>query len=110
MIARHNRCVGVILFRFGTRQLELWWAPKGEFIEPHSHKHIDSTLLFLWGSINGSIGDKSGQVSYRDALRCFSIPAGVKHSAVVLSRFCLFLNWEKWTTRNVTSAAIDFDV
>lgn len=109
MIERHNRCVGVKLFRLGTRQLELWFCPRQEIIESHSHKHIDSTLIFLWGRILGTIADKTGIVSYRDTLRRFSIPAGVKHSAIVHSPFCLFLNWEKWTTRNVTSAAIDFD-
>lgn len=108
MIERHNRCIGVKLFRLGVWQLELWFAPRGEFIEPHSHRQIDSTLVFLWGHILGTIGDKTGTVSYRDALRRFAIPAGVTHSATVYSPFCLFLNWEKWKTSNITSAAIDF--
>lgn len=108
MIERHNRCVGFKLFRFGNRQLELWLAPNREIIESHCHRHIDSTLIFLWGRILGTIGDKTGTVSYRDALRRFPIPAGVKHSAIVQSRFCAFLNWERWKTPNVTSAALDF--
>lgn len=110
MIERHNGCIGLKLFKLGSRQLEIWYAPKDEIVESHSHQHIDSTLVFLWGKIHGRIGDKSGIVSFSDSLRSFSIPAGVRHSATVLSRFCLFLNWEKWKTRNVTSAAIDFDV
>lgn len=108
MIERHNRCVGVKLFRFGCYQLELWIAPHGEIIEPHSHRHIDSTLVFLCGKILGTIGDKTGTVSHRDAFRRFSIPAGVTHSAIVQSGFCAFLNWERWKTSNVTSAALDF--
>lgn len=109
MIERHNGCVGLKLFRLGKRQLELWFCPRHEIIESHSHKHIDSTLIFLWGRILGTIGNKTGIVSYRDTFRRFPIPAGVKHSAIVQSTFCLFLNWEKWKTGNVTSAAIDFE-
>lgn len=108
MIERHNRCIGIKLFRYGKFQLELWFAPRGEMIEPHCHPHIDCSLTFLWGSIVGTIGNKTGPVSYRDILRSFSIPAGVTHSAEVKSAFCLFLNWEKWKSETVTSASIDF--
>lgn len=110
MIERHNRCVGIKLFRFRNHQLELWACPRSEVVEPHSHANIDSTIIFLWGSIYGTIGERSGFVGWRDSFRRFEIAPGVKHSATILSRFCLFLNWEKWQTKDVTSAAIDFHV
>lgn len=108
MIEKHNRCIGVKLFRFRQWQLEMWFCPRKEVIEPHSHRNIDSTLIFLWGRITGTIGDKTGPVSYRDIFRRFPIPAGVTHTATVHSPFCVFLNWERWKTSDVTSAALDF--
>ncbi len=109
MIERHNRCVGIKLFRYRKHQLELWVCPRSEIVS-HSHQNIDSNLIFLWGSIYGTIGERSGFVDWRDSLRRFPIAAGVKHSATILSRFCLFLNWETWNTPKVTSAATDFHV
>lgn len=108
MIHRHNRCIGLILIRIGTRQLELWFCPRGEVIEPHSHPHIDSTLIILGGEMDGDINGRRGKTGWYDFLRRFKIPAGTVHSAVVTGRFCLFANYERWVGKP-TSAAIDFE-
>jgi len=104
---RHNGCIGFTLFRFGRKQLELWYAPKGEEIEPHIHKKIDSTLIILGGEMEGNIAGHKGKTGWYDFLRRFKIPAGTVHSAKVTGRFCLFLNYEKWTGKP-SSAAKDF--
>jgi hypothetical protein len=106
MIHRHNRCVGLTLFRFGCHQIELWLCPRLERIEPHSHPHIDCRLIVLFGRMLGTIGKKSGLVDWRKWFRVFNVAPGVSHSAHILS-FTAFLNIETWTV-NPTSAAIDF--
>lgn len=107
MINRHNGCIGITLFRIGRRQLEIFYCPKGEVIEPHVHRNINSTLIMLGGGLDGKIGDRSGKTGWHDFLRRFHIPAGTVHSATVIGRFCLFANYEKWNG-NPTSAATDF--
>lgn len=107
MIHRHNGCIGITLFRIGRRQLEVFWCPSGEVIEPHFHKHVDSTLIMLGGELEGKIGDRTGRTGWYNMFRCFHIPAGTVHCATVTGRFCLFANYEKWVG-NPTSAAVDF--
>lgn len=110
MILRHNNCRGIKLFRIGRFQMELWMAPKGERIESHIHKHIDSHILFLWGRMNGVIGSRSGSLGFHDCFRLFHIPAGVTHSATILSRWCIFTNLEVWNKgSSISSAAVDFE-
>lgn len=107
MIHRHNRCVGITVFKFGKRQIELWFVPRLEKIEPHFHKHCDSVIIPILGSMVGCIGNKSGKTGWWDLGRRFHIPAYVFHSATTAKSFCLFLNFEKWDTQP-TSASIDF--
>lgn len=46
---RHQRSRGVVLWRWGSVQVELWYLPAEERILPHTHPRIDSTLyLFSW--------------------------------------------------------------
>lgn len=104
---RHNGCIGFTLFRFGKRQLELWYCPKDETIEAHVHDHIHSTLIILGGEMEGWIGERHGKTGWYDFMRRFHIPAGTVHRAKVTGRFCLFANYEVWTG-TPTSAAVDF--
>lgn len=107
MIKRHNGCRGLTLWRWGRFQIELWFAPKGEVIEPHIHSRIDSSIVFLVGSMVGTIGGKTGLLEWpADCFRRFNVPAGVKHSATITA-FCMFANVERWKG-DVTSAADDF--
>lgn len=107
MMHRHNGCICFTLFRFGTRQLELVWCPKGEEIEAHVHHQIHSTLIIIGGEMEGWIGERHGKTGWYDFLRRFSIPAGTVHRAKVTGRFCLFMNFERWTGKP-SSAAVDF--
>jgi len=107
VINRHNRCIGLTLFRFRRRKLELWFCPSYEIIPDHVHEHIDSTIIMLAGGMWGRIGTRSRYVGWLDMFRSFSIPKGVSHSAIT-GAFAVFANWEKWDTDDVTSAAKDF--
>lgn len=108
MINRHNGCIAVTLLRFGSRQVELVYCPKGEVIEPHVHEHIDGAMVMLAGELDGKIGDRSGRTGWYDFGRVFRVPRNCVHSASVVGRFCIFLNYERWIGQNPTSAAIDF--
>jgi hypothetical protein len=108
LINRHNGCIAITLFKFGNKQLELVYCPKGEVIEPHVHEHIDGTMIMLGGEAFGTIGDQSGFTGWYDIGRRFKVPRNCSHHATVTGRFFLFLNYEKWTGQTPTSAAIDF--
>lgn len=103
MIRRHGNAIGFRLFRRKFTQLELWIA-WGD-IEPHIHQHIDSTIIFLFGSMVGRIQERVGILTWRDIFRRFHVPAGVVHEAK--TGFVVFANLERWTS-DVTSAAEDF--
>lgn len=106
MIERHNRCIGIKLFRWRRLLIELWFCPKGEVIRPHTHSQVDVTIVPLYGTMWGAIGDKSGFVRPHDAGRQFKVPRGTIHSAYMFS-FCIFAGVERWAGP-VTSAALDF--
>ena len=110
MIHRHDKCIGITLWKWGHFQIELWCVPSMETIESHCHPSIDSTLIFLFGRMFGRIGERQGWVSNADCLRRFAIPAGIEHSATT-AKFTAFLNIERWRAgSNVTSASVDFRV
>lgn len=100
---KHNRCRGFRIWKWGTFQIELWWFPKGEFIEPHIHERISSLIMVVYGQMEGIIGDRAGVPR---PWKCFAVPPGERHAAHAVSN-CVFLNFEHWTGE-VTSASDDF--
>ena len=108
MFQRHNRCRGLRVWKWGRWQVELWFCPRGEHIEPHVHKKIDSTIFFIAGHMTGRIQERIGNLDWpADSFRRFDIPAGVEHEARIGS-FCIFANFERWKSDDVTSACDDF--
>ena len=101
---KHKRCRGIRLWKWGRFQIELWWFPQSEEIEPHVHKHIDSNIVLLYGVMSGNIG---GQNGFPRTWKGYPVPAGVIHSAKAYTN-CIFINIERWTSDDVTSAAVDF--
>lgn len=106
MIERFGRIVGLKLFRFRNRQVELWFCPKGERIPLHFHEAIDSHLVFLFGRMFWTSDGRSKELSWRNFLFNWIIPANVAHGAVVTGLCGVFMNIEKWTAEP-TSAAKD---
>ena len=105
LVHRHNRCVGITLFKWGRKKLEVWFCPKDEEIEDHVHRHIDSVIVLLFGYMRGKIDFTAGHVQ---PWRRYPVPHCTTHSALTLS-FCVFANWETWTGDvDVTSASVDF--
>lgn len=108
MIRRHNRCWGLLLHRWGNKQVEVWFCPKGETIVDHLHAKIDSKIIYLGGRMDGHIAHKHKQFGWRDIFRMFHIPRATVHGAKVTGLFAVFANVETWSESSVTSAAIDF--
>lgn len=103
MIRRHNRCRGIRLWKWNSFQIEVWFCPKGERIDPHFHKRIDSVIIMLAGYMIGTIDGQAGVVKH---WKKYPVAAGVRHSATV-GGFCIFANIERWQGEP-TSAAEDF--
>jgi len=120
LVDRHEGCVGLRLFKWGQRSVQLWYCPKGYTIEKHSHDLQDIELCFLYGEawfyktgvkVSPSVRDiKYVKVSgIGNPFKTFSIPAGTVHWFSVSNKPLWFLNYAKWKPGyNPTSAAIDF--
>lgn len=107
MIVRHNRCRGLKLWKWGHTQIELWWCPGGEVIEPHTHEEFDGLIVYLFGSMVFWTPTKRRAIGWRDFLKTLKIPSGLAHGAIGRKPGCLFLNFERWKNAP-TSAATDF--
>lgn len=60
--------------------------------------------MLLYGMMDGNIDGRKGVPTL---WKRYSVPAGTPHSAVALTD-CVFINFERWKDKDVTSAAIDF--
>lgn len=107
LLRRHNKVRGIRLWKWGNFQVEVWFAPAGEIIEPHVHQNIHSTIVFLAGDMVGRIQERVGVLKWpADSFRRFRVPAGTVHEARI-GKFCIFANIERWSAPP-TSAAEDF--
>ena len=107
MKIRFRRITGFRLFRWGRRQLEVWFCPRGEMIPAHWHDHCDSRLTFLGGGMLWEFNGRRKLCGWRQIGLTKKIPKGETHAALVTGRFGLFLNWETWDC-DPSSAATDF--
>lgn len=104
MFHRHDSNIGVTLFRWNKLQVELWLC-LGD-VRPHVHENIESTIIWLGGRMLGTIGDRTKQLTWKQAGHRYPVTAGTVHSAKVQT-FGLFANIERWKSQP-TSACIDF--
>lgn len=109
MIFRHNRSWGLLIHRWRKKQIEVWFCPKGEVIDPHVHRHVDSRIIWLGGKMFGMIANRSKMLGWKDIFTSYLIPRNVVHSGVIVGAFCAFANIETWDTNQITSAATDFE-
>lgn len=107
MILRHGRCLGLRLFRWGRKQLEVWFAPMDERIEGHCHTQFDSKIVLIFGRAWGWNGSKTGNLK---KFKVYDVPTQCWHSAYVFNS-CVFFNLETWTgDKPMSSACVDFEV
>jgi len=102
---------GLVLFRFKSILIEIWWTPKGAMIDSHYHENVDSLIIHIWGHcffnkvIDGI--NKTQEISNFSFFRWFSIPSGIIHSVLVGNRGLLFLNIEKWKLQLAGQSLVD---
>ena len=110
-LQRRFGCTGLRIPLPGPWQVELWLAPRGAVIPPHTHPHIVSRLVFLAGRMGWQRGAVSREFNWRDFGRSFLVPPDCVHGAVTLGAFGLFLNLEHWLPGAAkTSAAVDLEM
>lgn len=111
LIKRRFNCTGLRIPLNRSTQVELWFAPRGAVIPPHTHPHIVSRLMFLAGRMSWQRGNVCREFNWRDTFRHFLVPPDCVHGAVVLGWFGLFLNFERWLPgTDMTSAAVDLQL
>jgi len=131
MINYYGPCLGITLFKWGRRKVELWLCPRHYTIPKHSHNDENIELAFLYGEAEFSRKVWKERFTVRDHLidkkekyfvieskvvsgfgsltHTFSIPAGTVHWFSVSNKPLIFLNYSKWLPgKKVTSAATDF--
>lgn len=115
MLKRYEKCVGISFPAIGRYKIEIWTAPKGYCIEPHTHNNEDIKLLFLFGH-NVTFWRKRPEdvwqkfkAKFWNIGRVFNIRAGDIHSFDVSNTRLVFLNLEIWKVGvKPTSASEDF--
>jgi len=101
---KNGRGRGLRLFRWGNRQLELWWFPAGEVVEDHIHNHAVVRLFFIFGKMvfwSAPTGTKRKTLTHLGST--LRIPVGVAHGAQI-QRSSIFLTYEKWNDSPTTIA------
>jgi len=105
------------LFRVGKFQAELVIVPPHTHIPPHRHpkEHLALWMISGGDSVVGKMyADGKGQshtLSFpRDFFRIFSLAPLFYHSITTSTTRCVFINFQRWATTNVSSAAVDFEL
>lgn len=122
LINRHEKCLGITLFRFKQFRLEIWFCPKGYSIEEHCHPSQDIELMYLYGEAtfcrrrilnwkfpeNSPIEMKIVRFP-KDIFHRFTVKHCDSHWFSVSEKMLIFLNFQKFLPgKSPISAAIDF--
>ena len=115
MIARYGPCIGITLFRWGRRKVEIWYSPADYATPLHSHNDSSTEFTILWAR-NRRIWRRIGNLteSYtahtpRVWGKFLSVRAGVLHAFGKGTAPMIWLAFETWNPGvKVTSVAEDF--
>ena len=116
LINHHGEhCVGITLFRFGQRNIELWFINAEYTIEKHSHPEENIELMFLFGfgttffRKTKTNTDKFFPRWPLDMFKRFSVRAGDIHWFTTTTWPLVFINFSWFIGNyNAKSAASDF--
>lgn len=103
MIKKYEACRGISFSSFKQWKIEIWYAPRGYEIQPHTHENEDIKLVFLFGhnirfhrrKKDAFLG-QSFLARFENIGKIFTINAGDEHSFTVSNWPLLFMNIEKW--------------
>lgn len=122
---RHERCIGLTLWRFGQKNIELWYCPSGYEIKPHSHPNEKIELMYLFGDTeffrivekmhdfvfgkHMGVRSESFKPKWYHVFRKFTIDYGVVHWFKVSKLPLIFINIATFKDgHKPVSAAVDF--
>lgn len=118
IINRHERCVGIRLWKSKTRFIQLWYCPRGYEVKPHSHNDQHIELMYLFGKTtfyrHGVISNPSGYIESfsprcKHILKRFTVKTGQRHWFTVSSLPLVFINFATFVDgKRPVSAAEDF--
>lgn len=109
---RHERCIGLRLWKSKTRFVQLWYCPRGYRVEPHSHNDEQIELMYLFGKTTffrlSSVVESLSPRWYH-MFKSFTVKAGQVHWFTVSTMPLVFINFATFLNgKEPTSAAIDF--
>lgn len=115
---RHERCVGLRLWKSKTRFVQLWYCPRGYEVELHSHNDQNIELMYLFGKTTFSrinvdnvnhLFTETFTPKWKHIFRKFTVKAGQLHYFSVSTLPLVFVNFATFLPGNKpVSAAIDF--
>lgn len=104
---------GVVLYREGRYQAELFIAARGGVFPEHTHPNVDSIEVLLGGSIEFIV---RGRSTLRHVHKpraqgvMFGVGAGVPHSAVIHEGGGAFISLQRWREGvRTTCVGLDWD-
>lgn len=113
IINRHEKCVGIRLWKSKTRFIQLWYCPRGYDVKPHSHNDQHIELMYLFGKT--TISRITSQTvewftpKWYHIFRKFTVRKGQIHWFTVSSLPLVFINFATFIDgKRPVSAAIDF--
>lgn len=117
-IHHYEGCISLTLFRWGSRNVEIWFCPANYKIIEHKHPNEDIELMFIYGDAEFARRKNIEDVSEvfkasfpRHLFKLFSVKAGHYHYFTVSKRPLIFINFSRWLNNTKpTSAADDFEV
>lgn len=121
IINRHERCMGIRLWKSKTRFIQLWYCPRGYEVKPHSHNDQHIELMYLFGKTTffreqkqyvlvGRKGESYSPKWYH-MFRKFTVIAGQVHWFTVSSLPLVFINFATFIDgKHPISAATDFHI
>jgi len=117
LIRKYESCVGLLLFKFGQRTVELWYCPAWYEIKEHSHPQEDIELMYLFGKTifyrrkAAARSEEQFNPRWYHVFRRFTVAAGWSHRFDVGDRPLVFINFARWKVGvKPTSASVDFQL
>lgn len=113
MINRHESCIGIVLFKWRQRFIQLWFCAGGYAIDPHSHPEEDIELMYLFGKTTFFRYTNSKVESFKPrwyhVFRKFTVKAGVTHWFTASNVPLVFINFSTFKDGfTPKSAALDY--
>lgn len=111
-VKRYESCIGLSFPAYGKRKFEIWYAPAGYMIRPHTHPDVDIELVFLIGHGSTFYRERdrivaSETMKWWKPFRKMTVLRNDVHWFSVSRWPLVFFNIESWHTKP-TSAAESF--